>query len=180
MQEEEEPQTGTFRSELLERLRALEGVQSSGTLADIAYRRAREALERALEEARTIRLQAIEDARQTRERELTSLMESMRSLRESAEAQIEAFLKSAEIETVRIRDQSRIEAHQIIERASQDAARVKAEAASLRAGAEERLREIERLEAEFNQIAAAIAVRLGITEARGTGWWRKLGGGSKR
>ena len=58
----------TVRSDLLERLRALEGPQSSGSLAELAYRRAREALEHALNEAREVRLQAIEDARATRER----------------------------------------------------------------------------------------------------------------
>src|SRR5688500_4916682 len=102
---EEEP--SSIRSELLDRLRAMEGPQSSDSLAELAYRRAREALERALDESRVVRLQAIEDARATRERELTALMESLRSLRQSAEAQIEALVRSAELEAARIRDQSR-------------------------------------------------------------------------
>mgnify|MGYP001455423940 CR=1 FL=1 len=76
----------------------MEGPQATGPLAELAYRRAREALERAMAEARAIRLQAITDARTTRERELAALMESMRSLRQSAVAQIEALLQAAEIE----------------------------------------------------------------------------------
>ena len=75
-----EEESGAVRSELLERLRALESSQSESNLAELAYKRARDALERALEEARTIRLQALDDARLTRERELASLLESMRSL----------------------------------------------------------------------------------------------------
>ncbi len=171
---EEELPPNPVRNELLERLRALQGSQGSGSLADLAYTRAREALERALEEARTIRLQAIDDARNTRESELNSLMESMRSLRDSAERQIEALLTSAEIEAQRITDQSKIEAHQIIERATAEANESRTEAAAIRAAADTRLRDIERLEAEFNQLAAQIAARLGITDPPATGWWKKL------
>jgi hypothetical protein len=179
MREEEEP-PASIRNELLERLRALEGSQSSGSLADLAYKRAREAMERALEESRVIRLQAIEDARNTREHELTSLMETMRSLRESAEAQISDLLRSAEIEATRIADQSRIEAQRILDVASEEAARSREEASAMRRAAEERLRDVDSLEAEFNRIAQEIAVRLGITDAPSTGWWKKLGGGDKR
>jgi hypothetical protein len=169
-------QPGSIRNELLERLRALEGSQTSSGLADLAYRRAREAMERAMEEARVIRLQAIEDARASRERELTSLMDSMRSLRESAEAQIAELLRSAEIEAQRIADTSRIEAQAILERATQDATTAREEAALMRAAAEDRLRNIERLETEFNQVANQIAARLGITDPPSSGWWKKLGG----
>ena len=73
------------RNELLERLKALEGPQASGSLAELAYRRAREALEKALDEARTIRLQAIDDARNHREREMTALAESLDTLRRCAD-----------------------------------------------------------------------------------------------
>ncbi len=103
----------SVRSELLERLRAMESQQSTGPLSDLAYQRAREALERALEEAQSIRLQAIEDARSTREGELTALMQTMRSLRESAESQIGVSLRSAEIEVSRS-----AEARSIIDSAS--------------------------------------------------------------
>ncbi len=98
------------RNELLERLKALEGPQASGSLAELAYRRAREALEKALDEARTIRLQAIEDARNHREREMTALADSLRNLRQSAETQIDALLREAEIEAERIRDTARDDA----------------------------------------------------------------------
>src|SRR5262249_29741135 len=101
-EEQEEP--GSIRSDLLDRLRALESSQSQSGMAELAYKRAREALERALEEARVIRLQAIDDARLTREHELATLMEAMRSMRTSAEAQIETFLRTAEIEAGRMRD----------------------------------------------------------------------------
>ena len=56
------------RRDLREQLKDLEAVQSQGTLAELAYRRSRDALERALEEAGKIRLHALEDARSTRER----------------------------------------------------------------------------------------------------------------
>ena len=174
MQQEDQPHS--IRSELLERLRALEGPQSSGSLAELAYRRAREALEKALEESRTIRLQAIDDAKATRERELTALMESMRALRQSAEAQIESLLRSAEIEAERLGDQSRAEAQAIIERASNEAAQVRAEAASARGGAEEQVREMERLEAEFNQLVKRIAERIGVKDQPAEGWWQRLRG----
>lgn len=177
---EEEQQPASIRNELLERLRALEGSQSSGSLADLAYKRAREAMERALEESRIIRLQAIEDARNTREHELTSLMETMRSLRDSAESQITELLRAAEIEAARINDQSRIEAQRIIEQAREDATRSREEASAMRRAAEDRLRDIDRLEADFNHIAGQIAARLGIGEAPASGWWKKLGGSDKR
>jgi hypothetical protein len=180
MQGEQEDQSGAVRSELVERLRALEAAQSPGTLADISYKRAREALERALEEARSIRLQAIEDARRSREHELTSLMESLRSLRESAESQIEGLLRTAELEAGRIRDQARAEAQQIIERAGTDAEQARTEATALRQAAELRLKEIETLEDQFNEIARAIAQRLGITEEPGSGWWRRLGSSRRK
>ena len=171
MQQEDQP--GSVRNELLERLRAMEGPQSTGTLAELAYRRAREALERALEEARTIRLQAIEDARDTRERELTALMESMRSLRQSAESQIETLLRTAELEASRMHDQARAEAQVVQERATQEAEAVRAEGAAVRASAEERAREIDRLEAEFNATVSKIAKQIGV-EAPSGGWWRHL------
>jgi hypothetical protein len=107
-------------------------------------------------------------------------METMRSLRESAEAQISDLLRSAEIEATRIADQSRIEAQRILDVASEEAARSREEASAMRRAAEERLRDVDRLEAEFNRIAQEIAVRLGITDAPSTGWWKKLGGGDKR
>lgn len=175
MQQEDQP--SSVRNELLERLRALEGPQSSGTLAELAYRRAREALERALEEARVIRLQAIDNAKATRERELTALMESIRSLRQSAETQIESLLLAAEIESNRLRGQGKMDAQASLERATNEAALVRAEAAAVRASAEERAREVERIEAEFNQLAARIAERLGMTARPDGGWLRRLRGG---
>src|SRR3990170_3997249 len=120
MQEEE--QASAIRSELLERLRSLEGAQSPGSLADLSYRRARESLERAIEEARTIRLNAMEDARATRQLELSAMAESLK-------------------------DRAEGEAREIVERAKSEAATVRAEGAAGRGSAEARLREVERLEA---------------------------------
>ena len=168
----------SVRSELLERLRAMESQQSTGPLSDLAYQRAREALERALEEAQSIRLQAIEDARSTREGELTALMQTMRSLRESAESQIGVSLRSAEIKVSRLNDLAKTEAESIIERASADAAQIKTDAAAVRNSAEERVHEIERQEAEFNNVISKLVKRLGINEKPSRGWFGKAGGKS--
>ena len=173
MQEEE--QASAIRSELLERLRSLEGAQSPGSLADLSYRRARESLERAIEEARTIRLNAMEDARATRERELSAMVESLRSLRQSAETQIESVLKAAEIEAERLKDRAQAEAREIVERANSEAATVRAEGAAVRGSAEARLREVERLEAEFNALLRQGADRLGM-KSPAEGWWARLTG----
>jgi hypothetical protein len=113
MQEEQGP---TTRSELLERLRNLDALQSQGTLAELAYRRAREALEKALDEAGKIRLEALEDARATREREMTLLMESLRALRLSAEAQIQSVLTSAEAAAQQTRERLEREFNEMVER----------------------------------------------------------------
>ncbi len=174
MQKEELSES--IRSELLDRLRAMEGQQSSGILSDLAYERAKEALERALEEAQTIRLQAIEDARSTREGELTALMETMRSLHESAESQIEVLLRSAEIEASQVNDLAKTEAESILERASADAAQIQANAAAIRESAEERVHEIERQEAEFNQVISKLVKRIGISDKPRRGWFGKAGG----
>jgi hypothetical protein len=180
MRQEREEDPGSVRSELLDRLRALEGPQASGDMAEVAYRRAREALERALDEAAAIRLQAIEDARAAREQELSTLMDSMRSLRQSAQLQIDELLRSAELEAVRLRDQAKREAQAILERATEDADRVRAEAASLRAGAEARAREVERIEQEFDRALQQIADRLGVKDQPPAGWWRRLTSSDKR
>ena len=106
----EEP-NNSVREDLIARLRNLVEPQSSGTLAELAYRRAREALERALEEARTIRLYArIEDARTAQERDQASLQGSLRSLQQATEAKIEALSRTAEIEAERLRHEARREA----------------------------------------------------------------------
>ena len=171
MQQEDQP--GSVRNELLERLRAMEGPQSSNTLAELAYRRAREALEHALEEARSIRLRAIEDARDTRERELTALMESMRTLRQSAESQIDTLLRTAELEASRMHDQARSDAQAVQESANREAEAARAEGAAIRTSAEERAREIDRLEAEFNAAIGKIVQQIGLETPSG-GWWRHL------
>lgn len=169
-----------LRNELLERLKSLEISQSSSNMADLAYGRAREALERAMEEARNVRLQAIDDARQTRERELSSLMESMRSLRQSAEVQVSQLLRSAEIEAERTRDNAETHAHQVIERASQESAQIKSEAAVIRSAAEERVREVDRMETEFNAMVEQMALRLGIVAKPPEGWFKRLTGSSNK
>jgi hypothetical protein len=154
------------RDELLERLRALDEPQASSSLAELAYRRAREALEKALEEARTIRLQAIDDARAAREREMAALVESLKGLRQAAEAQIESLLREAELQAEALRDQAQSDARTILEAANRESATVRAEAAALRAGAEERAREVARLEADFDAQLEAIGKRLGMQKPK--------------
>ena len=171
---QEENPTGSVREDLLARLRNLGESQADGTLAELAYRRAREALERALEEARTIRLEAIEDARVTREREQTSLVESLKALRQSAETQIDGLLRAAEIEADRLRSDARLEAASIREEANKDAALIHADAAVVRRVAEERSSEVARLEADFNALLDQIGGRLGMPERPSEGWWARL------
>ena len=175
MQEEQPPET--VRSELLERLRALDTSLGTSGLTELASRRAREALERALDEARTIRLQALEYARATREREMTALLESMRTLRESAEAQINAVTYTAEIEADRLRNQAAESARELVEEANREAAQIRAEANAMRAAAEERAAEVDRLEIEFNRLVEVFAQRVGLREKPRRGWWRFLFGG---
>ena len=74
----------SVRSYLLERLKALDAEHGAGSLAELAYRRAREALEKALEEARTIRLQAIDDARRSRDQETSALRQALQAIVRSA------------------------------------------------------------------------------------------------
>jgi hypothetical protein len=174
MQEEQGP---TTRSELLERLRNLDALQSQGTLAELAYRRAREALEKALDEAGKIRLEALEDARATREREMALLMESLRALRLSAEAQIQSVLTSAEVEAHQTRERAQLEAERRLEEARRQAEAASAEAAAVRASAEQRAREVESLEREFNEMVERFVTRLGISEQPEGGWLRGLFGG---
>jgi DNA repair exonuclease SbcCD ATPase subunit len=171
----------SVRADLLDRLKALDIDQGRGSLAELAYRRAREALEKALEEARAIRLQALDDARRAREEEAAALAGALESQRRAAEAEIEALLRRAEIEAEHIRGEATRDARQIIEAAETDAQQVLASAAhtleesrALRDAAEQRRREIERLEEEFNEVATEIAERLGIDERPSRGWWRRL------
>lgn len=187
MQEAEDP--GRIRTNLLERLKALdlEHGSGSGTLAELAYRRAREALEKALEEARTLRLQAIDDARRTREQEMSSLQQSLLAHRQAAEAEIEALLRKAEIEAERIRSRATQDAEAIVQAAEAEAKQVLDSAARtfdesriLRDAAEARRAELERIEAEFNAAAARLAKRVGITAPPEHGWWARLTGRSKR
>jgi len=173
----QEHEPGTIRNDLLERLRNLEGPATPGSLAELSYRRAREALEKALEEARNIRLQALEDARLTRERESTALMEQLRKLRDEAQAQIDGLLRTAEIEAEGIKAKAESEAEALLESAKEEAAAVKTEAQALRTAADERAKEVERIESEFNSTLGDIAVRLGIQEKPSRGWLR--GGGRK-
>jgi cell division septum initiation protein DivIVA len=126
-----------------------------------------------MDEARNVRLQAIEDAKNTRERELTELLDAMRTLRQSAETQIDNTLRTAGLESERLLDQAKNEAQTIIERATDEARTLRAEAESLRLTAEERLRDVQQLEGEFNTIVSKIAQRIGL-EAPEQGWWRHL------
>jgi hypothetical protein len=170
MQEHDQP--GNVRHELLERLRALEAPSSQGGLTELSYRRAKEALERALEEARAIRLQAIEDARQTREREMRAMMESLQVLRHEAETQIDSLLRTAELEAERLHSNARAEAQQTLDAANAEAATLRAEAQAVRAAAEARAKEVERLESDFNEAANAIVQRLS-GEKPSQGWFKR-------
>ncbi len=174
MNYETRPDADQVRADLLHRLQALEGSQGTGTLAELAYRRAREALEKALEEARNLRLQAIDDARQTRDREMTSLMESMRSLRQSAEMQVEAVLAAADVEAARVRARAESDADSLLRDARAEAESLRQEAAAIRTAADSRARDVERLEAEFNEIAADIAKRIGLKDQPQGGWLSRL------
>jgi hypothetical protein len=170
MQEHDQP--GTVRHELLERLRAMEAPSSQGGLTELSYRRAKEALERALEEARAIRLQAIEDARQTRERELRAMMESLQVLRHQAETQIDALLRTAELEAERLTSNARAEAQETLDAAHREEATLRAESQAIRAAAEERVREVERLEREFDEATTALFARIGQDKPEG-GWFKR-------
>jgi chromosome segregation ATPase len=162
------------RRDLREQLKDLEAVQSQGTLAELAYRRSRDALERALEEAGKIRLHALEDARGTREREIASLMESLKALRESAEAQAQSVLAQAEIEATQMRDRARIDGDAYLDNARREAQEIAAEAGAMRHAAEDRVREVEKLEADFNEQVSRMTERLGIVEKPPQGWFGKL------
>jgi hypothetical protein len=168
------------RGQLIEKLRALETPQSGSALADLSYRRAREALEKAVEEARAVRLAALDDARATRERELTALIESLRALRQSAESEISVIITQAELEAGRIRDRGRQEATTALTDAREEADLVRAEASALRAAAEGRVREVAALEADFNELATRFASRIGLEKNPSGGWFRHLFGGSKK
>ncbi|HLF79897.1 MAG TPA: hypothetical protein VJB57_20655 [Dehalococcoidia bacterium] len=159
---EAEPQA--VRTELIERLRALEGPQSDQ--AEVVYKRALEALE----EARIIRQQAIEDARLTRERELAALLESMRALRQAADSQVETVMRKAEIEAERVRDQAGIDARTTLDRARVEANGIQEEARAIRAAAERRAQEVDRLESEFNRLLTDVVERLGLTGKQPKGW----------
>ena len=171
----------SVRSDLLERLKALDAEHGAGSLAELAYRRAREALEKALEEARTIRLQAIDDARRSRDQETSALRQALQAQRHAAEAEIEALLRQAELEAERIRADAAASAEAMIQAAEGEAkqvltsaARTLDEARILRDASEARQAEMHRLEAEFNTTAAEIAQRLGIAEKPSRGWWRRI------
>ena len=171
-----ERETGPVQSELLERLKNLDALQSPGTLSELAYRRAREALEKALEEASRLRLQALEDSRATRERELALTMESLKALRKSAEAQVQSILAQAEIEAAETRRSAAADADHVREETRREAEDAAAEAAAVRQAAEARAREVAQLEADFNAMVSRFAERVGVTEPPQQGFWKKLFG----
>ena len=169
----QEHEPGTVRNDLLERLRNLEGPSAPGSLAELSYRRAKEALEKALEDARNIRLQALEDARLSRERESSALAAQLTRMRDEAQAQIDNLLRTAEIEAERTRDTAKKDAEDILASANEEAATLRAEAHAIRSAADERAREVERIEHEFNYAVQDIATRLGIQEKPSKGWLRR-------
>jgi hypothetical protein len=170
---EEQPSAEQLRDDLMERLQALQGPQAAGALGELAYRRSREALEKAIEEARLIRLQALEDAKRVRESELAALGEALRLMRESAESQVQAVLASAELEAQRLRDQARAEAESALAEARSQAAAMRAEAQAALAAAEARRQETEALEAELEGALRRMADRIGLKESPPAGWLRR-------
>jgi hypothetical protein len=174
MQEEE--LSGSIRNDLLERVRALESGDSPGSLSELAYRRAREALSAALEEARSIRLQALADTRAMRERAFGALAEDLQNMRRNTEAETANLIRTAEIEAERIRDEVQGQAEETIAGAERESAMMRAEASALRTTAEERAREVENLEAEFNALIERLNERLGLNEKPSGGWLRRLFG----
>ena len=97
----------------------------------------------------------------------------MRSLRQSAETQIEAVVTTASIEADRLRAEARQEGETIVESARREAEAVRTDAAAIRSAAETRRAEVERLEAELNAAIEAVAKRLGIERPSG-GWLSRL------
>src|SRR5262245_43727807 len=133
----QEHEPATIRNDLLERLRNLEGPATPGSLAELSYRRAKEALERALEEARNVRLQALEDAGLTRERESAALTAELHKLRDEAQAQIDHLLRTAEIEAERLKAKAELEAEAVLVGANEEAAQLRNEALAIRTAADE-------------------------------------------
>jgi hypothetical protein len=150
------------------------------SLTELAYRRAKEALESALDEARKIRLEALEDARRTRGTEGLAMVEARERHLEAAEAEAKGLLRQAEIEAGRIRSEAEQDVRQTVREAKKEAQRqlleaeaTLVEARALRVAADERQREVERLEAEFDATLSQIAERVGIREKPARGWlWR--------
>ena len=61
----------------------------------------------------------------------------------------------------------------LVAKANEDALQIRAEATVARSAAEHRLEEIERLEADFDELVGRIAERLGVRPPSG-GWWRHI------
>ena len=154
---------------------------STESLTELAYRRAREALESALEEARKVRLDALDAARRHREAEAGAMKEALERRRQDGEAEAAGLVRRAEVEAERILAEAQQDARAIVRDAKAEAQRelleadrTLVEARALRIAADERQREVERLEAEFNATVSGIAERLGITETPERGWLRRL------
>ena len=162
----------------LEKPRREPGTES---LTELAYRRAKEALESALDEARKIRLAALADARRTSEAEGLAMVEARERQRQAGETEATALVRQAELDAERIRGEAEQDARQIVREAKKEAQRellvaeaTLVEARALRVAADERQREIERLETELNGSLSKIAERLGITEKPDRGWLRRI------
>ena len=98
-------------------------------------------------------------------------MESLKALRESAEAQVKSVLAQAEIEATQMRDRARIDADAYLDNARREAQEIAAEAGAMRHAAEDRVREVEKLEADFNEQVSRMTERLGIVEKPAQGWF---------
>jgi hypothetical protein len=164
-----------------EHLRAAMSEPGSESLTDLAYRRAREALENALEEARKIRLQSLEDARRARQVEMEALERDLAQRRASAQSEADGLLRRAELEAERIRSEAGHDAREIVrvakveaQETAEEASHTLVEARTLRVAADERQREVERLESEFDQLMSEFARRAGLVEEPSEGWWARL------
>ena len=172
----------TEQPELPDSFDELRRAPSIESLTELAYRRAREALETALEEARKIRLDALEDVRRDRAQETSAVAKVLERQREAGETEIRRLLRQAEIEAERVRSEAQQDARDIVRVAKAEAQqeileadRTLVEARALRIAADERQREVERVEAEFNATISQIAERLGLADKPARGWLRRLG-----
>ena len=77
---------------------------------------------------------------------------------------LETLGASLVVNPERMKANAEVEAREVLEHANAEAADVRAEAAAIRGAAEERAKEVERIESEFNTTLGDITKRLGIED----------------